>query len=76
MAASSSTETASAKATDVAAAGSAQPPQAHALEGMVMEMLQPMLRDWCDKNLPRLVQTALNDEVARAVKGTRDAGKT
>ena len=47
-------------------------PQSRALEAMVLELLRPMLRQWLDQNLSRLVAEALAEEVQR----TRDAKKT
>ena len=35
------------------------------LEGMVREMLRPMLRDWLDANLPRIVESLVSKEIAR-----------
>lgn len=35
------------------------------LEGMVREMLRPMLKDWLDGNLPRLVEAMVSREIAR-----------
>jgi cell pole-organizing protein PopZ len=35
------------------------------LEGLVREMLKPMLRDWLDANLPDLVETMVAKEIAR-----------
>lgn len=35
------------------------------LEGLVREMLRPMLKDWLDANLPRIVQATIDREVAR-----------
>jgi cell pole-organizing protein PopZ len=35
------------------------------LEGMVREMLKPMLRDWLDANLPRLVEEMVAREISR-----------
>lgn len=35
------------------------------LEGLVRELLRPMLRDWLDANLPRIVQATVDREVAR-----------
>jgi len=40
------------------------------LEGMVREMLRPMLADWLDKNLPPLVERLVAVEIARIV-GTK-----
>ena len=35
------------------------------LEGMVREMLRPMLRDWLDAQLPGIVETMVAKEIAR-----------
>lgn len=35
------------------------------LEGMVREMLRPMLRDWLDTNLPELVEAMVAKEISR-----------
>lgn len=35
------------------------------LEGLVRDMLKPMLRDWLDTNLPDLVETMVAKEIAR-----------
>ncbi|KPL69095.1 hypothetical protein SZ64_13865 [Erythrobacter sp. SG61-1L] len=35
------------------------------LEGMVREMLRPMLADWLDKNLPDMVEKLVAAEIAR-----------
>ena len=35
------------------------------LEGLVREMLKPMLRDWLDANLPDLVEAMVAREIAR-----------
>lgn len=35
------------------------------LEGLVREMLRPMLRDWLDANLPDLVETMVAREIAK-----------
>ena len=35
------------------------------LEGMVREMLRPMLREWLDTNLPQIVETMVSREIAR-----------
>lgn len=40
------------------------------LEGLVREMLKPMLRDWLDQNLPQLVEQIVAREIAR-ITGTR-----
>ncbi len=38
---------------------------ADTLEGMVREMLRPMLRDWLDAQLPQIVETMVAKEIAR-----------
>ncbi len=35
------------------------------LEGMVRDMLRPMLRDWLDANLPRMVEDMVQREITR-----------
>lgn len=35
------------------------------LEGMVREMLRPMLREWLDANLPQIVEAMVAKEIAR-----------
>lgn len=35
------------------------------LEGLVRELLRPMLADWLDKNLPQLVEKLVAAEIAR-----------
>jgi uncharacterized protein len=35
------------------------------LEGLVREMLRPMLREWLDANLPDIVETMVSKEIAR-----------
>jgi len=38
------------------------------LEGMVREMLRPMLADWLDQNLPPMVEHMVAAEIARIVQ--------
>lgn len=38
------------------------------LEALVREMLQPMLKEWLDANLPELVETIVTREVARITR--------
>ena len=38
------------------------------VEGMVAEMLKPMLKDWLDANLPGIVQKAVQKEVERIAR--------
>ncbi|KQM41238.1 hypothetical protein ASE59_02855 [Sphingomonas sp. Leaf10] len=40
-------------------------PGADSLEGMVREMLRPMLREWLDAKLPGIVETMVAREIAR-----------
>lgn len=39
------------------------------LEGLVRDMLKPMLRDWLDQNLPQLVEQIVAREIARITGG-------
>ena len=44
----------------------AQPPrESRTLEDIARELLQPMLREWLDQNLPRIVESAVREEVER-----------
>lgn len=44
----------------------AQPPrESRTLEDIARELLQPMLREWLDQNLPRIVENAVREEVER-----------
>jgi len=45
-----------------------------ALESAVLDLLKPMLRQWLDQNMPRLVAEALKDEAAR-VRATGGEGR-
>ena len=38
------------------------------LEDLTRELLRPLLKDWLDENLPRLVQRLVQDEIARMVR--------
>ena len=38
------------------------------LEGLVREMLRPMLKDWLDAKLPALVETMVSREIERITK--------
>jgi cell pole-organizing protein PopZ len=38
------------------------------LEGLVTEMLRPMLKAWLDENLPRIVERAVREEIERISK--------
>ena len=35
------------------------------LEGMVRDMLRPMLAEWLDRNLPGMVEKMVRDEISR-----------
>ncbi len=41
----------------------------HPLEGLVREMLRPMLKEWLDENLPALVEELVAKEIARIAAG-------
>jgi hypothetical protein len=40
---------------------------ANTMDGLVREMLQPMLKEWLDANLPELVERVVAREVARII---------
>ncbi|MDB5678375.1 DUF2497 domain-containing protein [Sphingomonas bacterium] len=44
-------------------------PGADTLEGLVREMLKPMLSTWLDRNLPELVESMVAKEIARITGG-------
>lgn len=44
---------------------------ARTLEDLVSEMLQPMLREWLDDNLPTLVERIVQEEIQRVSRGRR-----
>ena len=43
--------------------------EAHPLEGLVREMLRPMLKEWLDENLPGIVEEMVAREIARIAAG-------
>lgn len=43
----------------------ADPQADNTLEGLVREMLRPMLKEWLDSNLPQLVETLVAREISR-----------
>lgn len=45
------------------------------LEDTVAELLRPMLRDWLDANMPRIVEKALKDELASREDGAKPSEK-
>lgn len=44
---------------------------ARTLEDLVAEMLQPMLKEWLDDNLPSLVERLVQEEIQRVSRGRR-----
>ena len=38
------------------------------LEGIVREMLRPMLKQWLDENLPRIVEAKVEEEIERIAR--------
>ena len=46
-----------------------------ALEQVVAELLEPVIRQWLHTNLPRLIEKAVREEVVRALAAERDAAK-
>jgi cell pole-organizing protein PopZ len=47
------------------AAGVTVKPAPVPLEGLVRELVKPMLRDWLDANLPQIVETMVAREISR-----------
>lgn len=52
----------------VASAAAADLSGKNGLDAVVVDMLRPMLRQWLDENMPRLVASALAEEAARNVR--------
>jgi len=50
-------------------AAAAQPRDSRTLDEIARELLQPMLREWLDANLPRIVEVAVREEVERISRG-------
>lgn len=59
-----------------AAPPAADAPHTRALEVMVLDLLKPMLRQWLDENMPRLVAEALSEEVLRSRAAAGSPKKT
>ena len=57
-----------------AASAGVSPQMARTLEDTVADLLRPMLRDWLDTNMPRIVEKALRVELAANAK--RDGSKS
>jgi hypothetical protein len=49
--------------------------QARALEEMIGQLLEPVIRNWLEANLPRLVEKVVREEVARSPAPKSDAAK-
>ena len=49
----------------VAAAAAPPPPSVNPLEEMLREMLRPILKQWLDDNLPRIVDEHVRREISR-----------
>ena len=45
------------------------------LDDTIIELLRPMIRQWLDDNMPRMVEKALRIEVAASVKSKIDQSK-
>ena len=52
-------------------AGAMQIGGAYTVEGLVREMLRPMLKQWLDIHLPSIVEEAVRDEIARIANQDR-----
>jgi cell pole-organizing protein PopZ len=50
---------------EVKGAAQGDVPATRALESAVLELLKPMIAQWLDRNMPRLVAEALKEEAAR-----------
>jgi cell pole-organizing protein PopZ len=50
------------------------PAHGRTLEDVVRELLSPLLKQWLDDNLPRIVQNAVDEEVQRIARGGRPPG--
>jgi uncharacterized protein len=46
----------------------AMPPAGRTLEDVVRELLRPLLKDWLDTNLPRIVEAKVAEEVERIAR--------
>lgn len=45
------------------------PAEGRTLEDVVRELLKPLLKQWLDDNLPRIVQASVDEEVERIARG-------
>ena len=46
-------------------------PQTQALQEMIARLLEPVIQQWLDTNLPRMVEAAIREEMERQVKRPR-----
>jgi len=47
----------------------AAPASSQTIEGMMRELMRPMLKEWLDENLPSLVERVVEKEIARISRG-------
>lgn len=47
------------------------PKDGRTLEDVVRELLKPLLKEWLDQNLPRIVEAKVEEEVHRIARGRR-----
>ncbi|HWU13655.1 MAG TPA: DUF2497 domain-containing protein, partial [Caulobacter sp.] len=45
------------------------PKDGRTLEDVVRELLRPLLKEWLDQNLPRIVEAKVEEEVHRIARG-------
>ena len=45
------------------------PKDGRTLEDVVRELLRPLLKEWLDQNLPRIVESKVEEEVSRIARG-------
>ena len=50
-------------------AGLLMPANGQTLEGVVRELLNPLLKSWLDENLPKIVEAKVEEEIARVSRG-------
>lgn len=51
------------------ASGLLMPANGRTLEDVVRELLNPLLKDWLDSNLPAIVEAKVEEEIARVSRG-------
>lgn len=52
-----------------ASSQAATPSATRTMEDVISDMLKPLLQQWIGENMPRLVEKALREEVAKSIKG-------